>query len=859
MEKQKFIIGLLLVIALVLTSLVVGCTRAGSTATSPQAIAPAGEPAPTRIASMESGPTLPSTAGVAPEGPQSVEEVVFFEEPDFDKALGMIEAGEAHLYATGTSDPAREQRIRNSPVMAHEISYGSYTELTFNPVGPTFPATGELNPFHAPALREAMNWLVDRDHIVEEIYGGLAVPRYLPLNTTFPDYARLSDVAKVLEIRYQYNPERARTVITTEMQKLGAILEGGQWRYQGNPVRLIFLIRTEDERRESGDYVATLLEDLGFTVDRQYKTAAEASPIWATGDPGQGDWHLYTGGWISTAISRDQAGNFGFFYTSRGLPDPLWQAYQPAPELDEVAGLLSSRDYPTWEERQRLMARALELALEDSARVWLVDTINVWPRRKEVNLAADLAGGVSGSLLWPYTVSFTGQQPADGRVKFGTPSILTAPWNPLAGSNSLYDVMIIGATNDSATLPDPFTGLPRPQRVERAEVFLEEGTPVTQTLDWLTLSFVPAIQVPDDTWINWDAAEERFITVGQQHPEGLTARTRTVIHYQDDLYSLEWHDGSKMSLGDMVVSFIVGLDRGKPESPLYDEAEVASLETFLGHFRGLRIVQEDPLVVEVYSNQIFPDAETIAGSRAGYLFTSTPWPSLALGILAERDRELAFSSSKADQLKVEWMSYIAGPSLPILERYNTQAQQEGFIPYQKAVGQYISAAQAQERYRRLGEWHRARGHFWVGQGPFYLSSVHTVEKNLVIRRFDRFPDPPDKWELFNEPRIPEVDISGPVRIASGEAARFQVNVTFQGEPYAVDDVEFARFLVLDARGEPVTVADAQPTSDGVWEVKLTPEQTAGLEGGSTRLEVVVVSRLVSIPSFATFSFVTIGP
>ena len=57
----------------------------------------------------------------------------------------------------------------------------------------------------------------------------------------------------------------------------------------------------------------------------------------------------------------------------------------------------------------------------------------------------------------------------------------------------------------------------------------------------------------------------------------------------------------------------------------------------------------------------------------------------------------------------------------------------------------------------------------------------------------------------------------------------------------------------------VTVADAQPTSDGMWEVMLTAEQTTDLEIGSTRLEVVVVSKLVSIPSFEKFFFVTVGP
>jgi peptide/nickel transport system substrate-binding protein len=791
--------------------------------------------------------------------PQPVEEVVFIEEPDFDKTIGMIEAGEVHLYAFGTSDPDHERRIRASPVLDYDISYGSYTELTFNPVGPTLPGTGDLNPFHVPAIREAMNWLVDRNHIVEEVYGGLAVPRYLPLNTTFPDYARLADVARTLEIRYQHNPEQAKSIITREMQNLGATLQNGQWHYQGQQVRLIFLIRVEDERRDTGDYIATLLEDLGFVVDRQYKTAAEASPLWGGSDPSEGRWHLYTGGWISTAISRDQAGNFNSFYTPRGQPDPLWQAYTPVPELDEIAENLGRRDYSTLEDRQRLMARALELAMQDSVRIWLVDTISVWPRRQEVNLAADLAGGFSASGLWPHTLRFVDPEQGGQRVTFGTPSILTEPWNPVAGSNSVYDLMIIRATTDSPTLPDPFTGLSWPQRIKHAEVYLEEGTPVTQTHDWLELSFVSSIEVPADAWIDWDAAEQRFITVGEQHPEGLTARTRTVIHYADGLYSMEWHDGNRVSLGDMVVSFILGFDQAKPESSIFDEAEVPSLETFLRHFRGLKIVQEDPLVVEVYSDQIFSDAESIAASRASYLFTSVPWHSLALGILAEQNRELAFSSSKADRLRVEWMSYITGPSQPILERYNNQALQDGFIPYQNATGQYISVDEARERYRLLREWHETRGHFWVGQGPYYLASVHPTEKNVVIRRFAGFPDPPDKWLRFTDPRIPEVNVSGPTRVTTGQGAEFIVEVNFSGEDYATGDVEFVRFLVLDARGELRTTGDAQPVQDGMWRVVLTPEQTADLEMGSSRLEVVVVSSVVSIPSFAQFPFVTIRP
>jgi peptide/nickel transport system substrate-binding protein len=814
-----------------------------------------GEPQSVPAATPIGGPI--AAAALAP--PQLVNEVVFIEEPDFDKTIGMIEAGELHLYAYGTSDPSRERRIRNSPFITPEISYGSSVEFSFNPVGPTFPGTGQLNPFSVPAIREAMNWLIDRNHIVEEIYGGLAVPRYLPVNTTFPDYSRLADVARLLEIKYAHNPDRARLVITREMEALGATLENGRWHYQGERVRLIFIIRTEDERREAGDYLATLMEDLGFDVDRQYRSAAEASPIWIGGDPADGAWHLYTGGWIAIFINRDLAGNFNFYYTSRGRPEPLWQAYTPSPEFDEISEVLGRRDYATWEDRQRLMARALELALEDSARVWLVDTISIWPRHTDVNLAVDLAGGFSASELWPYTLGFVDPDSAQERVVFGTPSILTEPWNPVAGTNWVYDLMISRATKARATMPDPFTGLFWPQRVQRVEVNVEEGTPVTVTHDWVELNFVPANEVAADAWIDWDPTQERFITVGEQHPEGLTARTRTVVHYDDNLFSQRWHDGTPVTLGDMVVSFIMGLDQGKPESPIFDEAAVPSLETFQRHFRGIRILQEDPLVVEVYSDQIFPDAESIASSRSGYLFTSTPWHSLAIGMLAEQNRELAFSSSKADRLRVEWMSYIAGPSLAILDRFNNQAQEQAFIPYPATAGRYINAEEARERYRQQGQWRQERGHYWIGQGPFYLHSVHPVEKTVVIRRYDGFPDPPDKWLRFTDPRIAEVEVSGPTRVTLGETAQFQVEVSYRGEPYPVDDVEFVRFLLLDARGDLVSVGDAQAVQDGRWQVPLTPQQTADLAMGSSQLEVVVVSRVVSIPTFDRFSFLTVRP
>ncbi len=61
--------------------------------------------------------------------------------------------------------------------------------MTFNTYGPEFQ-DGRLNPFAVRAIREAMNMLVDRDYVANEIYGGLAVPKLFATNSAFPDYTR---------------------------------------------------------------------------------------------------------------------------------------------------------------------------------------------------------------------------------------------------------------------------------------------------------------------------------------------------------------------------------------------------------------------------------------------------------------------------------------------------------------------------------------------------------------------------------------------------------------------------------------------------------------------------------------------
>jgi peptide/nickel transport system substrate-binding protein len=175
------------------------------------------------------------------------------------------------------------------------------------------------------------------------------------------------------------------------------------------------------------------------------------------------------------------------------------------------------------------------------------------------------------------------------------------------------------------------------------------------------------------------------------------------------------------------------------------------------------------------------------------------------------------------------------------------------------LGEYMTAESVRARYQALGDWYEARNHFWVGNGPYYLDSVHTVEKILTLKRFEDFNDSPDKWMRFASPRFPEVAVDGPNRVNIGEATTFEVAVNFEGSAYPNEDIGFVKFLVFDSRGELAISEVAQATAEGKWQISLTSEQTQALSVGSNQMEVIVASNLISLPIFETINFVTVNP
>ena len=917
-----------------------------------------------------------------------------------DSVLSQLQAGAINAYTFGLSS-AQLSALKSSG-LSYEPFYGASYSLILNPA--KLKDANSLNPFSDAKIREALNWLVDRNYINQEVYGGGSLPKYTPLTTQLVEYTGLVDIARGIESQYAYNPDKAKQVISAEMTTLGATqASNGKWQYKGKPITLIFLIRPDGDgtRKPMGDYVANQLESVGFTVDRQYKKSSEAAPIWQQGDPAEGRWELYTAQWGAPGLTRDERNLFQQMYA----PDSQ-QGIQPflsntgiAPTFQKLSDDLANGNYTTMQQRHDMLAQALPLAVKDSLQIWLIDGLSYAVQQKNVVVTNDVGAGVESSDMNPFNMRFADK--AGGTLKIGTNDLFTEPWNTVAGSNWGWDSAVMKDTSSGSDISaqggivgDPFTGLAWPQRIATAEVTVQTGLPVSKTLDWVSLKTSDKITPPTDAWVDWDAKAQKFITVadalkaktaidqvnakakdlagvmnlkaivpapvsqpvptaaatpsvtptpaplptGAQPlvklvtdmaafytqttgvsvdvPSALasqdtntsfeaevakvsaltsdadkqkelasfavsfvggldtsgyytrgtidysTAKVKSVVTYPPDLFQkVKWHDGSPLSVADFIMPTIELFDRANPASKIYDESAVPYFQALQPTFKGFKITSTNPLTIESYSDLYNGDAEldVVTGwptSPTG-LQGENSWDVLAISNMAEADGQLAYSQDKSDSNKIDQTSWVGGPSLVILSKELDKASSQTLIPYATTMSQYITTDEAKARYDNLKKWYTNHGTFWIGTGPYYLDKVFTTEKTLVLKNNPDFPDLSDQWASFSQPKLAESQLNGPAQVKVGDQATFDVNVTYNGKPYAQSDIKQVKYLLYDATNAVIASGAANAVADGHYQAVLGSDVTSKLSAGSYKLEVAVVPIPVAIPSFSSTDFVVV--
>ena len=968
-KSMLFVFSLLIVSSMILAA----CQAPAAPTTAPVATdAPAPATQPPAEATQPPAEVTAPPAATEPPAPTTtrkggwLDEIVF-QVAQSDSAITQLKAGAIDIYAdslTAKDFPAIKESGLN-----YSTANGLYYDMLFNPAGPVL-TNGTLNPFANRKIREAMNWAIDRNYLNQEIFAGGGLAKWFAIATQMGDYANLADTARALEAKYAYNLDKAKEVVTAEMEALGATLTDGKWTYEGKPVSLVFLIRNDSDgtRIPMGDYFAAQLEQLGFTVDRQYKTGREASPIWLGTDPKEGQWHIYTAAWSSTVLDRDQGNIFQEMYLpTSAQQEMVFTQNQVDPEFQKVGDDLAKANYKTLEERHEMMVKAMELSLQDSLQVFLIDGKSFIPYNPDVIATSDLAAGVQSSQIWPFTLRFKDKE--GGTLRWGaSDNLFASPWNPVSGSNWTSDQAAIRATSSGDIMYDPFTGLIWPLKIESAVVTVKEGLPVFKTLDWVTLETAPEIVIPDDAIVEWDAVNQVWITkaelmgkidaakatvdgfnaavktvvealpvdtldenavkafvgevakayeavtgaavdvttafdsdeakaaltaavqavkdapdaaakqeavkayaesivkgIGGTAAEDLasrdvgTALRKSVVVYPKNLYeTTKWHDGANLSRADIEMMLIMSFDQANPASAIYDESAVSRFLYFLSTFKGYKITSEDPLTVEWYSDTYSQDAElSISTIFPTYNFGEASWAAIAIANAAEAAGEAAYSEDKAALKEVEQFNFIGGPTLEILAKNLDTAIADKLIPYEPTMSKYLTADEAVARYQALKDFYGQYKHFWVGTGPYVLDNAALTEKTLTLKHFADYPDSADRWSNYAEPKLAAVEFDGPGQVKIGEEAVFDVFVTFEDAPYPNAELKAVKFLLYDAENNLVTTSDAVAAEDGHYTITLSKDDTAKLAAGANKIEVAVISNVVSQPTFASVDFVTI--
>jgi peptide/nickel transport system substrate-binding protein len=754
-----------------------------------------------------SAPLVNSQGGDVPNGPYPDTLIIFLQD-DESTVIPKIEVGDMDGWLWWLTPENTEIAEASSDVELIE-AYGLNNEFFVNPL----ETTDSFNPFSIREVREALNWLIDRDYIVNELWFGRGSPRWTTHATIQPDYARVADFMKQLESANEYDFERAKSQIFTALEDAGAYLQDETWHYNGTVITAKLLIRIEDERRPTGDYLANQLEAVGFTVDRNYQPSSNAYQLWgAFGPTKAGDWHIYTAGWIMTAVNAyDDSSPWGLWAEDNA---PLYEEYTPSPLLQEALDKLNNGDYADMEERNELVKSISEFGMVDGGHIQYIDQLVSFPYSADLGpFIYYLFGGDQN--FW----AIRSMRRADpgGTLRLGAIAMFIEGYNPIGGFSWLYEAYEQWAVQDFGVWYHPHTGIFEPVR---SEFEVETGGPDG------------TVSVPEDAWM-YNVTAQEFQEVGPD--------VEAVSKISFNMTLGEWHHGEAITAADILMNIAEVIEFCTPGTDIYDAvAAQPNRQAFVNSFVAVELGESDNLV-DIYLNYWHPDDGNIA--YYADVFPPLPWELKALSNDVVSQQLLAWSEANADLWGVDQLDFTKGSSLPILLSSHGNLSAANYIPPQ--LEGIVTESEAQARWAAQNAFYAEWGHFWVSQGMYVFDNADTDAFQVTMQAFRDYPFKADKWDDWLTVKVPEVAVSSvPTTVVPGLDTTFNFTVTVAGELYDKADMSY---LITDATGELVGSGTASNQGNGTFTVDLTSEDTAPLVAGSYKLLTITVGEEAALP------------
>lgn len=700
----------------------------------------------------------------------------------------------------------------------------------------------EFNPFAIKELRYALNYLMSRKYISDEVLKGSGEPSFSPISPINQNAWRFDLQAKRLGLTTQGDKIKAIKDINSALEKASNLPENrgnlikknGFWYFQNKLITLKFVINTEDseEKLKLNNYFTGLIEESGIKVEKLSWNNSKSIESIYNDDPSKLGWHIYTeelnsdsgDTWQDMQMSKQLTSVLG---NQPGWGEINWWNYKNE-EADRLGNKLLNDKIESIDGHLGTLLKLNEIALNEAIRIFAVNKTDYYVANKEnfkERVFYSLSNGIDRNSL--ESLNIKGKS-----IKVSQYSGATKPfetnWNPFE-KNLLRDSIstnILQMLYDGEITKGPFGQL----NEKRVSVVSSKIKPIFEKDLNGEITKVNGDIPVDENALKFNLEEKIYKKVGL----GIKSAIETTYRIN---YGM-WHSGRKIKKSDYIYT-------EKFVNDMFYSGEKKLNSIFYSNFENLVGTKwNSDGTVTIWSNKFSPK---------GGLYNVGVVPSLKININSNSDYTIPWeileaikfiisegskSGIKYDFVKKEGAQEIDLKSTTFIADLRAKLVEftvKKHIP--ESIKTEVTLDEALTNYNLVIKFIDNYGHALIGNGPYMLSKLDlkTGIVELSAFREKEYTEERGKWaKIYRVQKLKIESIKIPKQVKTGEELSIKVDVseTIYPSDQTIKTINGSIYgLFINKDGE--IRVDAVNNSDGTFSLSLDPETAKSFKGAYT--------------------------